>query len=229
MQGGSRRKSTEIAADRPEPPRVFEGTTATSSGRSKADHRGRSVAQVRWTETDGSGRPIRGGVRSGPGSPVFIRGRSALLDPLADYRDDTARQRVREEFAERHLRPVAGGRRGQLLIKVAVGRIAGSDEGAAAGIRRRSRLSDEILPRLTSHKIERSSITVTAEAVEIEDLLNPGEGDGVGASIGADRGAGICRQVAIGGARVNRTSGLSAATRDEPQKKSRVPSTRHRV
>lgn len=164
----------------------------------------------------------------GPGSAVDIQGRSALLDPLADYRDDTARQRVREEFAERHLRPIAGGRRGQLLIKVAAGRIAGSDESAAAEIRRRSRLSDEILPRLTSHKIQRSSITVTAEAVEIEDLLNPGEGDGVGASIGADRGAGICRQSTIGGARVNRVGWLSAATRDERQKKSRARSTQHR-
>jgi hypothetical protein len=88
---------------------------------------------------------------------------------------------------------------------------------------------DEVLPRLTSHEIQRSTITVTAEAVEIEDLLNPGERDGVDVSIGADRGAGICRQGAIGGARVNRTGWLSTATRDEPQKKSRVRSTRHRV
>jgi hypothetical protein len=85
--------------------------------------------------------------------------------------------------------PRSRGRRGKLLVKVAAARIAGSDENAAAGIRRRSRLSDESLPRLTSHKIQRSSVAVTGEAVVVEDLLDPGEGDGVDVSIGAKTAA----------------------------------------
>jgi len=241
MQGGSRRKSAEIAGDRPETPRDFEGTAATLSRVKWRSAWERSVRQdvgpKRIAPLENADVAIGSWPREPPSpaeflvssSAVYVQGRRALLDPLADHRDDAGRKRICEEFAERHLRPVARGRRGQLLVKVAAGRIAWSDQDTAAGIRRRSGLPDEILPSLTSQEVQRSPVAVTGDAVVIEDLLDLSERDGIGTSIGpgADGGARIGRRSAIG-ARVNRAGRVRAAIREEQQKKNRARSARHR-